>query len=252
MRRLRYLHRIVGLVSVVFVLLLSITGILLNHTEELQLNKRYVRFQPLLSLYGVQAPSLVSFIVDNHRITQLGQQVYHNKTPLSIHLKAQEKLVAASVFTDFYVIASQQRIWLLTPDFEVIETIGEAQSLPTPLLVLSHTENHLYIDTESGIYRTDSDFLAWEKVFSHSGKWIKSYSPNRKLKAYLLQRYQGDGLPWERVLLDLHSGRILGYFGVLLMDLAAILLIFLTLTGVWMWWRVSYPTKYKKKLKPKS
>lgn len=252
MRRLRHLHRIVGLVSIVFVLLLSITGILLNHTEELQLNKRYVRFQPLLSVYGVQAPSLVSFLVDKQPITQLGQQVYHHKTPLSIHLKPKEKLIAVSLFTDFYVMASQFRIWLLTPDFEVIETIGEAQSLPTPLFTLSHTNEHIYIDTESGIYRTDSDFLVWEKVFEHAGQWVSTDSLDRELKAYLLHQYQGDGLPWERVLLDLHSGRILGYFGVLLMDLAAILLIFLTLTGTWMWWRISYPPKYKKKLKPKN
>jgi uncharacterized iron-regulated membrane protein len=47
--------------------------------------------------------------------------------------------------------------------------------------------------------------------------------------------YQSRILPLERVLLDLHSGRIAGGAGVILMDLAAIILIFLIATGGWIW-----------------
>jgi hypothetical protein len=41
----------------------------------------------------------------------------------------------------------------------------------------------------------------------------------------------------QQLLIDLHNGRILGHFGVWLMDLAAGILIFLALTGIWMWGR---------------
>ena len=40
-RRMRSLHRSMGAAIALFVLLLSITGILLNHSSDLKLDKRY-------------------------------------------------------------------------------------------------------------------------------------------------------------------------------------------------------------------
>jgi hypothetical protein len=47
-----------GLTTVLFLILLSITGILLNHTEELKLAKRYVQSEWILNLYGIKTPSI--------------------------------------------------------------------------------------------------------------------------------------------------------------------------------------------------
>ena len=44
--------------------------------------------------------------------------------------------------------------------------------------------------------------------------------------------WRGRGLTVERLLLDLHSGRILGEAGPLLMDLVAVFLIVLSLSGL--------------------
>jgi len=49
--------------------------------------------------------------------------------------------------------------------------------------------------------------------------------------------YRGKGLPGERVILDIHSGRILGYVGVLLVDFMAILFLLLAMSGIWMWYK---------------
>lgn len=44
-------------------------------------------------------------------------------------------------------------------------------------------------------------------------------------------------LSWDRVLLDLHTGRFFGDWGVYLMDAAAIVLLLLTFTGIYNWYR---------------
>jgi len=44
-------------------------------------------------------------------------------------------------------------------------------------------------------------------------------------------------LPMERIMLDLHSGRILGRAGVYIMDAAAIGFLVLAASGVWLWVR---------------
>jgi hypothetical protein len=43
-------------------------------------------------------------------------------------------------------------------------------------------------------------------------------------------------LSWERLLLDIHSGRVLGRFGVLLVDSVGIVLGTLATSGTAMWW----------------
>ena len=58
------------------------------------------------------------------------------------------------------------------------------------------------------------------------------------------QRFRSQFLTLERIIVDGHSGRLFGLFGVLLMDLVAVLLILLSVSGVYIWLR-----KGKKKSK---
>lgn len=39
----------------------------------------------------------------------------------------------------------------------------------------------------------------------------------------------------ERVILDLHSGRLLGNYGVYFSDIVALLMVFLAGSGLWLW-----------------
>ena len=39
----------------------------------------------------------------------------------------------------------------------------------------------------------------------------------------------------ERFLLDAHSGRVFGKYGIYVIDVAAILLLILSITGIWLW-----------------
>jgi uncharacterized iron-regulated membrane protein len=48
-----------------------------------------------------------------------------------------------------------------------------------------------------------------------------------------MQTYRRGGLPLERVILDLHSGRIVGDWGVYVVDGAALLFLALVITGMW-------------------
>ena len=47
---------------------------------------------------------------------------------------------------------------------------------------------------------------------------------------------QAQWLSWERLLLDVHSGRLAGRIGVLLVDAIGVLLCALALSGIAMWW----------------
>ncbi len=67
--------------------------------------------------------------------------------------------------------------------------------------------------------------------------WATAAPPDQELARALRNTWRGTGLPLERVLLDLHSGRILGEAGVWLVDAAALLFLLLAASGLWLWGR---------------
>ncbi|MDX1499627.1 MAG: hypothetical protein R3176_07005, partial [Woeseiaceae bacterium] len=67
------MHRWLGLAAVLFVLLLSVTGIALNHGSDWGLDRRYVSWDWAIAALGVRAPApAASFADREHRVTQLG------------------------------------------------------------------------------------------------------------------------------------------------------------------------------------
>jgi len=96
-------------------------------------------------------------------------------------------------------------------------------------------EGELAIQAAHGVYHTDENLLEWHESAEVAAEWARPSPPPPPLKAALRQAYRGSGLPLERVLLDIHSGRILGTWGVYLMDAAAILFLVLAISGVWLW-----------------
>lgn len=49
--------------------------------------------------------------------------------------------------------------------------------------------------------------------------------------------YPTQNVTMDRVLLDIHTGRIAGTMGIIMMDIAAIMLVLLSLSGAYMWYR---------------
>jgi len=90
-----------------------------------------------------------------------------------------------------------------------------------------------------GPYVAEPELLGWRDAPRDLAvRWAAcARAAPAELEAAARAAYAATMLPWERVLLDLHSGRIFGRFGPWVMDLAALLLVFLAATGPWLWWR---------------
>ena len=84
-----------------------------------------------------------------------------------------------------------------------------------------------------GLYIVDDSLLTWQriKIADNQVSWSQPEPvPANRLEP-LKKHYRGNILPWERVMLDLHSGRIFCKAGPWVMDTAAVLLIALALSG---------------------
>ena len=229
-------HRYLGLAAAVFVILLSLTGLVLNHTEELSLDSRHVGSALLLDWYGVRAPEeITGFTTGPASVTAVDSYIYWNLTRIP---QAATPLIGAVEFADLVVIGIEGQLLLFTPEGELVERLDGSAGVPAGMQALGLTpDGALAIQAAHGYYRTDESFLEWHETGNLDARWATASAPPLALQSALQQVWRGTGLTLERVLLDIHSGRILGGWGVYLVDAAAILFLLLALSGVWLWSR---------------
>ncbi len=236
LRSLYVWHRYLGLTAALFVLILAGTGLLLNHTERFAWDSRFADQHWLLDWYGIEAPAqTLSFQVGDQQITQLGERLYLDRMALAGEY---HEMIGAIALPDLIAVAADASLILFTKEGELVERLGGAEGVPAGMraLGLDHV-GRLVIQGGHAIYHPDPSFLRWLHWEDDPGKiqWVEAANLSADHRRYLRQDYRAGILPMERVLLDLHSGRILGRYGTLVMDAAAIIMMVLAISGFLMW-----------------
>ncbi|MGF1644391.1 MAG: PepSY domain-containing protein [Thiotrichales bacterium] len=236
LRALGWLHRGLGVFAALFVVVLASTGILLNHTDDLHLKQRPLNNVWLARYYGIAPPSLhAAYAAGEHWISQLGDQILLDTRPLP--LPATTALLGAWSINDMLVIATREQLTLVTFDGALIDALPYPPS--APIRRAGTAAAAVVVELESGEQlETDADFAAWRQRESstHRPTWARANEPPVALRQTLEHEYRGAGVTLERVLLDLHSGRLFGRWGVLLFDVVALIIIALAFSGVGLTW----------------
>jgi hypothetical protein len=235
LRSLLVLHRRMGLVSALFVLLLSATGLLLHHSNSLGLDRASVSSAVLLQWYGIEQPAIDrAFAAADATVLQIDRALYFNSQPLAGEYATLQGMVEAPFG---FIIATASRLVLLTTTGDVIEILGPEHGVPQPVTGLGTSQGDILLRTNSGAYSADVDALSFAELEPQSPNWVQPIVPAVDLAATVARHYAQSLVSWERVLLDLHSGQILGPIGRLLVDVMALVFILMAITGVWIWSR---------------
>ena len=227
-------HRKVGITAAFFVMLLVVTGLLLNHTGSLNLQNIFVQSEKLLQWYHIQpAGQMKGFSVDQHWLSQIDGRLYFDQMELADHIV---DLYGVIRIGDGFIVAVDGSLLILTQSGELVERLSGSEGVPAGIksIGLSSKED-IVIKAAHGDYIADLDATEWHEEEDLVVNWSVPGDIPKKLSEQLLTLYRGKGLPLERVILDIHSGRILGQAGVLLVDFMAILFLLLAMSGVWMW-----------------
>ncbi|MDT8283084.1 MAG: PepSY domain-containing protein [Gammaproteobacteria bacterium] len=230
-------HRRIGLLALTLVIILAITGILLNHTERFKLDETYVDNHLLLSWYDIEPDDdPVSYRIDNnkdqHIISAWQHQLFFDNVAIT-HL---EQTVHGVIGAEqFIVIALDKAIILLSYEGELIERISTSLSFSSIQRLGMKYKRPVIETSEPLYYMADEHILDWDVISNEGIDWAETYVLNDLEKEKLLIAYRGNGLKLERIILDLHSGRIFGHYGIYLMDAAAIALLWLSFSGLWVW-----------------
>jgi len=227
-------HGLVGAVIVFFLVYLLVSGLPLNHVEILKLDKQEVSYPWLMRWYGIH-------VADPTQGYLLGKSYFSwedDKWVLDDKLlsgSAGQPIGAVEVGGINY-IATATSLSLYKSDGQLLNKV-EKQSLPAhPILALGKMGNNVMLQTPSAVFAS-ADGQNWEKS-SATGMMLASLQnlPDdvKRRSADIL----APGISLQRVLLDVHSGRIFGRYAVWVMDIASIVLLALGLSGFWLYWKL--------------
>ncbi|MDO3386650.1 PepSY domain-containing protein [Gilvimarinus sp. SDUM040013] len=224
-------HRRLGLLAAILLLLVAVTGIQLNHIETLNWDNRPVQSEWLLQLYGVVRPPIKSIQSQDVWYSDIDDgAVYRNGERLA---SCAGGMVGVAPAQSWQVVACTSELLLVTNEGQLIERIGHSAGAPDKIQAIATCEGQFCLKSDNRWYGFDLNTLALEDEFSGLVSALPVAEPPKALQAHLQSLQSAVGITWERVVLDLHSGRLLG--GVWVMDFAAIGLILLSLSGIWLW-----------------
>ena len=234
-KSINQIHKFTGIAVCIFLIHLSITGIFLNHTEDLGLDEKYTASPMILALYNISMPSQEeSFLVDGIFISRFGDQVFMDNQPI---IKSENPITGVTLSNQVLFIAFPNEMVLLTQEGELIERVSSTAELPENIQKLGVSGDILYLKTPNQLWQSSDQAQVWEVSESDFNDWSKEVAmPDEQTKRIEVY-FSGKGVSLEQFFLDLHNGNIIKNFGKWFLDLIAIFLLLLSISGIWIWLR---------------
>lgn len=225
-------HRRAGVLACVLLLMLAVTGLALNHSQGLRLAERTVGWDWPYALYGPSAAGAwTGFAVGDAWLLQGGEgRLFLDTREVG---RCDGRLVGALVLDAMILVACERELQLLTPDGQRIDALSATAGLAVPVSGLALHGRAALALAGGRWQRFDADAMGLAEVGDIGPQPLVPGAPPQAL-LHALGRASG-WLHWERFLLDLHSGRLFGRAGVLLVDAGGVLSLVLALSGIVMW-----------------
>lgn len=226
-RKLRFFlhrwHRRLGLAAAVLIVMVSITGVLLNHTGSFQLAKHYPQSAFWLWPYAQDANH--GIVLDDVVLQQTVDAVLLNDEPI---LPCEPPLISA-------VSTEQDTLWLLCrrnilllQHHQLIEAIEHS--------LLGANINHLAKTDHEVVIRDGDQWFVLDTLSMQTGNPVSAPLELPKIDVLPAALQRNHSISWQKIMQDLHSGRFFGDVGVFVIDVAAIILLMLALSGFWIWY----------------
>lgn len=228
-------HLYSGMVAALLVILLSVSGVLLNHGHALGLDRHHVSSDWIIRAYGLPAPPVAAFRLGDTTLVQAGERLQLDGRPWPA---VDAALVGAVALDELYLLATPRWLYLYTTRGERVERVPPPE-LGGAIEALGLTGAGAPVVRGPAASRVGDAWLSgWSALpGSAAVEWSHAVAPPPALRAQAVRAYHARSITYERLLLDLHSGRFMGSVGPWLMDGVALLLILQVVSGIWLWGR---------------
>jgi len=229
LRLSRKWHRVLGMAAALPLLLLSISGLLLNHADSLGLHERMVSFRWVVHCYGqmpVGEPVMVE--VGERKIVEWDRRIFMDTRELALS----GRLVGAVGFKDQLAIALEEVIGIYDGHDELVLTLDELSLPKVPITGIDVIDQRLLVQSGSTWYLLSEDFFSAQESNQRGQAQQPKKLSQKALKQLEDGIVRGFSIPLSRLIVDVHSGRLFGWPGWVITDLAALSLIFLIILGL--------------------
>jgi len=231
-------HKRTGITVSLVLVFLVFTGIFLQHSNDLSLDKSYLASQQLLKIYGIESQSVTAFKTKNHWVSFANGSTYLDKQfldyvdaiELTGAVEVKGKIILASA-SEIYITESNGRLIdeLYITDYVTDAIQGLSMNNKGEVIIFGSNENWLL----------NKDFLKISKYKDSPAKVVSAKNIDDDLESYIQEDSVKRIITWERFMQDLHSGRFFGQVGVYFIDIISVLLLILAITGIVLWSRSS-------------
>ncbi|WP_081640108.1 PepSY domain-containing protein [Simiduia agarivorans] len=226
-------HKRIGLTLILLLLWLSVTGIFLNHTDDLDLAEAPLGSPVLLRAYGVdKVPATHIQVPSGQWLSQSGDYLYLDGERVSACYPG--AFSVAPLQEDVWAVLCDLDILVLARSGQVLERLGASYGIPQPMTALGFCADDLCLKSGTYYYSLDLDNLRWTLLDEPDFSRLPIGEAPDLVLQHITDRWLSREVNWERLMLDLHAGRVFG-LGPWLMDAVAILTIILCLSGLGIW-----------------
>jgi len=220
-------HRRLGLTAAIFLIWLAVSGILLNHTVMFDLASKSLP----LNLAGAVSPlrqvEMYQSVTPLGQVTQVNQRLLLDDEVLE---QCQGAFRGWLELRNEFWFACDEQLLLLNSNGAFIEAMDRFSGLPTPIQRLGVCDNSVCVESSRRNFQFDELSGSWQ-AYTEQIIWQGQPTPTHAQAAVIPEIHN-----WERLILEAHSGRLFGRFGVLIVDLVALASILLALSGCYVWW----------------
>jgi hypothetical protein len=202
-------HRRLAVVIGLWLVLLAITGVFINHAHDWALDRSPLPDALQHMVYGIDARA--DYCTPYPALGTECRDVFAR-----LALPAGELLLGVS------------RLLLLDGQGRLVESLPAGQLGLAGLEAVLQRGESIYLRDGRQTVRTDPELMDWEPMDSEAAAALDD-------DPWQLRPRGETGITWERLLLDLHAARFLGPGAKYVNDLLAALILVLAFSGAWLW-----------------
>ena len=193
------IHRFLGITLVFFVIVLSVTGTLLQHAEDFNIRQKYASSNIARNFYDIKPCTVHSTSIERKWISICNNNLYFNDVKIANNISALNEIYKKG---NLYVIQYDGHKITINDNAEIINM--------KHMKKLNLKKNNILLK--------------------------RSDIPGN-LRKNIEDESIGKTITYERIIVDIHTGRLFGSIGVTLIDLVTIGLLILSVTGSFSWLR---------------
>jgi hypothetical protein len=161
-------HRRIGVVLSVFLLWMLMSGVLLNHGDDFDWDKKAISSDFWLTWYGVSERSN-NLIIANKVLTVTDNGLYLAEQ----NLGDCSLLLGVIHLSDQVVIACPQHILLLSKAGELIDQIDQHIGLQQIFTATTSENDTVFLQDNKAVYRLNTDDLSFAIAANYPNNWLK-------------------------------------------------------------------------------